>query len=62
MTNLITVNGNYRINQVLSSRFPFRVYKSTDNSGKKVIIKTFYEIEDTITSKLDTFHTFMVMT
>jgi hypothetical protein len=58
MRKLFTNNGIYELNRVLSSRFPFQIYKATNQSGNNVIIKTVCDLEDTITSTLDTFQTF----
>jgi hypothetical protein len=37
MNTLILNTGEYKINELLSSNFPFCVYKATDKSGKTIV-------------------------
>jgi hypothetical protein len=56
MNTLKLNTGEYKIIELLSSNFPFCVYKATDKSGKNLVIKTLFDIEQTITSLLETYH------
>ena len=58
MNTLFTKSGNYKIIQLLSTSFPFCVYRAADKSGKDVIIKTTFNEEETITSTIEAYSNF----
>ncbi len=55
MNTLILRAGDYKNFEILSRNFPFCVYKATDKSGKNVVIKTLFDLEQTITSAIEAY-------